>query len=147
MGELDATGHRAVYYELNGQPRQVRVRDLAATDIVAARERATKAPGSVGAPMPGSVVDVQVEEGDTVTKGDPLVVLSAMKMETVVASPVSGKVKRVVVEKSETLAAEISWSRNRGRERREGRLSRARRARARNSPRASSSLTEPARRE
>ena len=105
VGELDATGHRAVYYELNGQPRQVRVRDLAATDVVAARERATKEPGFVGAPMPGSVVDVQVEEGDTVGKGDPLVVLSAMKMETVVASPVSGKVKRVTVEKSETLAA------------------------------------------
>ncbi len=105
VGELDATGHRSVYYELNGQPRQLRARDLAATDVQAAREQATKAPGSIGAPMPGSVVDVKVEAGDEVAKGDPLVVLSAMKMETVVASPVSGKVTRVAVKKGETLAA------------------------------------------
>ncbi len=105
IGELDATGFRTVFYELNGQPRQVRVRDRAATNVVAARERATKQPGSVGAPMPGSVVDVKIEAGDDVAKGDALVVLSAMKLETVVASPVSGRVKRVVVEKGETLAA------------------------------------------
>ncbi len=105
VGELDATGHRPVFFELNGQPRQVRVRDKAATDVPAARERASKAPGSIGAPMPGSVVDVKVQEGARVDKGDALVVLSAMKMETVVSSPVAGTVKRVAVAKKDTLAA------------------------------------------
>ncbi len=105
IGELDATGHRTVYFDLNGQPRQVRARDEAATDVPAARERASKEPGSVGAPMPGSVVDVKVAEGQTVGKGEPLVVLSAMKMETVVASPVAGTVKRITVAKGDTLAA------------------------------------------
>src|SRR5690606_22629836 len=105
VGELDANGERTVYFELNGQPRQVRVRDRAATDVPAARERASEEPGSIGAPMPGTVVDVKVSEGRPVDKGDALVVLSAMKMETVVASPVAGTVKRIAVAKGDTLAA------------------------------------------
>jgi len=105
VGDLDEKGNRTVFFELNGQPRQVQVRDRAATAVVAENERATDAPGSIGAPMPGSVVGVEVKAGDTVAEGDPLVVLSAMKMETVVHSPVAGTVKRVVVEPGLTLGA------------------------------------------
>jgi pyruvate carboxylase len=105
VGELDATGHRVVYFELNGQPRQVRVRDEAATDVVAENERATEEPGSVGAPMPGTVVSIAVEKGAEVAEGDALVVLSAMKMETVVASPVSGVVSRIAADVADVLAA------------------------------------------
>ncbi|MCB9595848.1 MAG: pyruvate carboxylase [Sandaracinaceae bacterium] len=105
VGELDETGRRTVFFELNGQPRQVRVRDRAATATVKERERATLEPGSVGAPMPGSVVKVSVAVGDTIAKGDPLVVLSAMKMETVVGSPVSGTVARIAVKTGDALGA------------------------------------------
>jgi len=55
--------------------------------------------GSVGAPMPGTVVEVKVKEGDMVVKGQPVLVLSAMKMEMVVNAPVAGKIKKLLVTK------------------------------------------------
>ncbi|MGE0787263.1 MAG: pyruvate carboxylase [Sandaracinaceae bacterium] len=105
VGELDERGERVVYFHLNGQPRQVRVRDKSATATVKVREKATGATGSVGAPMPGTVVRVDVKEGDDVEKGVPLCVLSAMKMETVVAAPLAGKVVRVAAAAGDVLAA------------------------------------------
>ncbi|MCC6877743.1 MAG: pyruvate carboxylase [Sandaracinaceae bacterium] len=105
IGDMDERGTRTVFFELNGQPRQIRVRDRSATDVPAARERASADPGSIGAPMPGSVVEVRVAAGKTVAKGEPLCVLSAMKMETIVAAPSAGKVARVAVAKGDVLAA------------------------------------------
>jgi propionyl-CoA carboxylase alpha chain len=55
------------------------------------------AAGSLVAPMPGSVVRVLVEQGAAVGKGDPLIVLEAMKMEHTVASPAEGIVSEVRV--------------------------------------------------
>jgi biotin carboxyl carrier protein len=51
------------------------------------------------APMPGLILDVMVNPGDTISKGQPLLILEAMKMENVIKSPVDGVVSEVLVEK------------------------------------------------
>lgn len=56
--------------------------------------------------MPGKVVNIRVKEGDFVHKGDPLVVLSAMKMETNVSAPLTGTVKSISVTRNMTVLAE-----------------------------------------
>ena len=95
-----------MFFDLNGQPRAITVADKKAKTTVKTRERAKVGDaGSIGAPMPGTVVDVRVTQGATVKKGQPLCVLSAMKMETVVASPVDGTVARIAIVKSDALKA------------------------------------------
>uniref|UniRef100_A0A8U7NF71 Pyruvate carboxylase n=1 Tax=Corvus moneduloides TaxID=1196302 RepID=A0A8U7NF71_CORMO len=98
LGDLNAAGQREVFFELNGQLRSILVRDTQALKEMHVHPKADKgAKGQVGAPMPGEVVEVRVKEGATVAKGDPLCVLSAMKMETVVTAPVGGKVTKLHV--------------------------------------------------
>jgi pyruvate carboxylase len=99
VGKIDAkTGMREVFFDFNGMPRSVLIADRQATSTRISRPKAiTTDPGSVGAPMPGGVVEIKVKEGEAVTLGAPLVVLSAMKMETVVAAPIAGKVSSLSV--------------------------------------------------
>ncbi len=53
----------------------------------------------IKAPMPGLVLDVRVSAGDTVKKGDPIIVLEAMKMENIIKSPTDGTVSKINVKK------------------------------------------------
>lgn len=102
--DLTKSGDREVFFELNGQLRSVFIRDKNAAKEIHVHPKADKAcKGSVGAPMPGTVVEVRVKPGDKVTKGVPLVVLSAMKMEMIVQAPISGTVKSVDVVKDTKL--------------------------------------------
>ena len=77
----DTTGLREVFYEMNGEVRQVTVEDKNAAVDNTSRPKADSGDSSqVGAPMSGVVVEVRVHEGGEVKKGDPIAVLSAMKM-------------------------------------------------------------------
>ncbi|QBX35347.1 pyruvate carboxylase [Paracoccus liaowanqingii] len=83
LGETDEKGEMKVFFELNGQPRQVRVPNRKATGTSAARPKADPAnAGHVGAPMPGVVASVGVTAGQAVAQGDLLLTIEAMKMET-----------------------------------------------------------------
>ncbi|XP_071834053.1 pyruvate carboxylase, mitochondrial-like [Apostichopus japonicus] len=99
MGELNKkTGEREVFFELNGQLRSLLIKDKQALKEMHVAPKAQKGvKGSVGAPMLGEVIDVKVKQGDKVKKGDPLVVVSAMKMEMVVNAPIDGVVKEMAV--------------------------------------------------
>ena len=91
-------GTRTVFFELNGQPREVRVRDRALKVQEAEREMADPAkPGQVGAPIPGAVTAIAVEPNQQVKQGDKLLVMEAMKMQTTVAAPIAGRVTRLLV--------------------------------------------------
>ena len=77
----EQTGQREVFYEMNGEVRQVTVEDKKAGVENLSRPKADSNDSSqVGAPMSGVVVEVRVHDGGEVKKGDPVAVLSAMKM-------------------------------------------------------------------
>ncbi len=88
-------GTRTVFFELNGQPRAVTVRD-ASLEVKAppSLKADPNHPGHVGAPIPGAVTSIAVELNQPVKKGDRLLVMEAMKMQSTVYAPVAGKVAR-----------------------------------------------------
>jgi pyruvate carboxylase len=98
VSEPHADGTRTVFFELNGQPRDVTVPDRSITGLTSKSVKADPAnPKHIGAAMPGMVASVAVKAGDTVTKGQKLITLEAMKMETTVAAELAGKVAEVHV--------------------------------------------------
>jgi pyruvate carboxylase len=99
MGEVREDGTRTVFFELNGQPRAVSVVDRSAAATVKRHPKADPDnPSQIAAPMPGKVSSVAVRAGQTVKKGERLLSIEAMKMETAVYGPRDAKVGRVYVE-------------------------------------------------
>ncbi len=98
-------GTRIVYFELNGQPREVNIQDLDVKTTAITRPKAEKNnPGHIGASMPGTVVRALVSVGDQVQKGDHLMITEAMKMETTVQAAKNGTVKKVFAKDGESIA-------------------------------------------
>jgi len=98
------TGLREVFFEMNGEVRQVTVADRKAAVENVSRAKADPTDSSqVGAPMSGVLVELRVHEGSEVKKGDPLAVLSAMKMEMVISAPHSGKVASLQVKEGDSV--------------------------------------------
>ncbi|KAF4966995.1 hypothetical protein FZEAL_10583, partial [Fusarium zealandicum] len=98
------TGQREVFFEMNGEVRQVTVVDKKAAVENISRPKADVGDSSqVGAPMSGVLVELRVHEGSEVKKGDPLAVLSAMKMEMVISAPHSGKVASLQVREGDSV--------------------------------------------
>jgi pyruvate carboxylase len=97
---------RTVFFELNGQPREVEVRDRAIKEAVPAKRKADPAkPGDVAAPIPGAVTLLHVTAGEQVTKGERLLVLEAMKMQTTIYAPTTGTVKEICVKTRDAVEA------------------------------------------
>jgi pyruvate carboxylase len=88
FGEVREDGRRTVFFELNGQPREVRVLDRSVEATVQPSRKADPDDGAhVGAPMPGKVSTIAVTKGQTVKMRERLLSIEAMKMETAVYSP------------------------------------------------------------
>ncbi len=89
-------GTRTVFFELNGLPREVDVPDRKIKATQTAKQKADPArPGQVGAPLPGMVASVAASEGAAVRKGDKLMVIEAMKMQTTIYAPMDGMVAKL----------------------------------------------------
>ena len=93
---------------VNGKAYDVSVQDItdgSAPAPVAAAPAAAAAAGSVSvnAPMPGTILDVKANVGDTVTKGQVIAVLEAMKMENDIVAPQDGKIASVNVKKGDSV--------------------------------------------
>jgi pyruvate carboxylase len=105
-GEVREDGTRSVFFELNGQPRDIRVQD---TSVEATLKRHPKADPAdakqVAAPMPGKVSAVVVHPGQKVRFGERLLSIEAMKMETAIYSPEDAEIDAVLVKPGSVVEA------------------------------------------
>ncbi|MCF6125650.1 pyruvate carboxylase [Mesorhizobium sp. M7A.F.Ca.CA.001.07.2.1] len=107
IGDVDEKGMVTVFFELNGQPRRVKVPDRA-HGASAAKARRKAEPGNeahVGAPMPGVVSALSVAAGQAVKAGDVLLSIEAMKMETALHAERDGTVAEVLVKAGDQIDA------------------------------------------
>jgi len=98
VSETNAEGDVRVFFELNGQPRTVRVPDRKAQASAPKRPKAEAGnPAHIAAPMPGVIASVAVSEGQSVKAGDLMLTIEAMKMETGLYADRAGRVEAVHV--------------------------------------------------
>ncbi len=98
ISDPDPEGNRTLYFELNGQERAIDIKDQSITSTKAVRKKAEPSnKHHLAATMPGSILEILVKPGDSVEKGQAIVITEAMKMETTVRAHQSGQVKNVYV--------------------------------------------------
>ncbi|WP_342470787.1 pyruvate carboxylase [Ureibacillus sp. FSL K6-3587] len=105
IGEPQHDGTRVIYFEINGQPREIIVQDMT---VEVKGNKAVKAdpsnPNQIGATMPGTILKVVVSKGSPVKRGDHLLITEAMKMETTVQAPKDGVVKEIYVKEGDSIS-------------------------------------------
>jgi pyruvate carboxylase len=99
IGPADETGKRTVFFKLNGQTRNVEVADRSVK--VSHKENRKVDKGNeahIGAPLQGMLSKLLVKKEERVARNQPLFIIEAMKMETVITAPFEGKVRHVELE-------------------------------------------------
>jgi len=98
LSETDDKGRRTVFFDLNGQTRGISVVDQSSGVKVEEHLKADSAnPAHIGAPLAGVIVEMSISGGDSVAAGDPLFVLEAMKMQTVVSAQSDCKISEIKI--------------------------------------------------
>lgn len=106
ISPVNAEGNCTIFFELNGQPREVVIANRKVAASVTRRPQAEEGNiKHVGAPMPGMIVHVKVAVGDKVVKNDPLLVMEAMKMEATIYAEHDGEIDQILVKKRDSVEA------------------------------------------
>ncbi|MDN6003874.1 MAG: pyruvate carboxylase [Enterococcus sp.] len=104
IGEADVEGNRTLFFNLNGQRREIVVKDASIKSAVQTKRKVEPTNREqIGATMTGSVLKVLVKKGDHVEKGQPLLITEAMKMETSIDARFAGEVAHLYVEEGESI--------------------------------------------
>lgn len=105
IGQAQPDATRVIYFELNGQPREIVIKDYSIkSTVVQKRKGDSSNPNHINATMPGTVLNVLVKKGDVVEKGQTLAITEAMKMETTVQSPFIGVVRDILITSGESIS-------------------------------------------
>ncbi len=106
VGATSDTGQVKVFFELNGQPREISVPDRKAKSIKSARPKADVAnPAHIAAPMPGLVIGVVAQIGQKLAKGDIILQLEAMKMQSALTADRAGSLVALHVKSGDQVEA------------------------------------------
>ncbi len=104
VSEPDKDGRRTVSFELNGVTREAHITDRKVTPLAKTRAKADLGdPLQVGAPIPGLIATIAVTVGQKVAKGDRLLMMEAMKMQTTITAPVDGVVDALSAQVGDTV--------------------------------------------
>ena len=105
IGEPQSDATRVIYFELNGQPREVIIEDVNVESKVVRKLKADISNVShLAATMPGTVLKVAVSEGTKVKRGEHLLITEAMKMETTIQAPFDGVIEEIHVTAGESIS-------------------------------------------
>lgn len=98
IGETDEEGEVPVFFELNGQPRFIKVPNRSVVSKPRSRRKAEEGnENHVAAPMPGVVSTISVKPLQSIKAGDLLMAIEAMKMETALHAPKDGTIQEILV--------------------------------------------------
>lgn len=104
IGEPQADATRVIYFEFNGQPREIVIKDESIKSSIQEKVKADRSnPSHLAASMPGTVIKLLVKEGERVEKGAHLMINEAMKMETTVQAPFDGVVKEILIKNGDPI--------------------------------------------
>ncbi|WP_300408803.1 pyruvate carboxylase [Lagierella sp.] len=104
MSEADEEGNVSLAFEVNGNRRVIKVFDKHSKKTLDNNFIQKADPNDdreIGASIPGNIIKILVEEGETVKEGQPLMIIEAMKMETDILSPMTGKVETIAVKEKD----------------------------------------------
>ncbi len=106
IGEPHPDGTRTLFFELNGQPREIKVRDRALRVLAPAHPKADPADaGQVAATTPGMVTSINVAVNQTVSREEKLLTIEAMKMQSNIYAPIPGRIAKILVSPGQRVEA------------------------------------------